>query len=319
MATVYHRDQTGAPVLTYSSVTSNIAHFVALKNVLKACLVNGYDSQVPAGWTLVNEGSDFIVLRNGTQSGYVCLSWAGSAVTAWLAETYTGMNGNVMTGAGLKTGTAASNSVPHRLEIGYFAHSSGSTSWVVIADNRSFIFNGGGYTSELSLGSTTIATAMMPFYVGEDSFGNFIAVGGQNAASGTPTGGFYNGGFTTLRNPVSGLLVDTGSLSVITPGLSLDGGVTTETSVFVLSEAPVCPAWWGSGSTLAGKLRGVAQTPALSLAFPSPAARCLGFVGNLTTRNFNTALPLDGPYAYFMACKARQSAAFMITNNPEFW
>lgn len=67
MARIYHRDQAGAPELTYS--TSAQDGFNAFKAILKACLVNGYGAVPAAGWELINEGTGFLVLRNGFQSG----------------------------------------------------------------------------------------------------------------------------------------------------------------------------------------------------------------------------------------------------------
>lgn len=65
MATAYHRDQPGAPALVYSTSGSSVAQFTALKTILKTCLVVGYVNKPPAGWELINEGADYIVLRNG--------------------------------------------------------------------------------------------------------------------------------------------------------------------------------------------------------------------------------------------------------------
>lgn len=93
MATVYHRDDAGAPTFAFSTDRSNIAHFTALKTILKACLVFGYGGRPAAGWELIAEGARYIVLRNGPASGYVCLTSVSEYVTVHLAATFTGMNG----------------------------------------------------------------------------------------------------------------------------------------------------------------------------------------------------------------------------------
>ena len=66
MPTVYHRDDNGAPSYAFSASSSSPAHFSALKTILKACLVSGYGSKPAAGWTLVAEGDQYLVLTTLT-------------------------------------------------------------------------------------------------------------------------------------------------------------------------------------------------------------------------------------------------------------
>ena len=169
MAIAYHRDQAGAPALVYNTTSGANAHFTALKTILKACLVTGYGSQAAAGWALIAEGTNYIVLRNGTHSGYVCLSWVtGGAVRVWLAETFTGMSGDVMTGAGLKTGTAANNATPQAIGASYVAYSDAATAWKLVADSKTFVIN------NLSGPSASSASAVLPTPASPTSSGLFF-------------------------------------------------------------------------------------------------------------------------------------------------
>src|SRR5262245_33223377 len=134
MATVYRRDDSGAPALTYSTAVPNVAHFTAFKTILKACLVYGYGSKPAAGWELIGEGANNLVLRSGSHSGYVCFTYLNGVVTIYLAETYTGMSGDVMVGGGLKTGTGPSNTPPHRIPLYHPVYHTDSCTWCLVGD-----------------------------------------------------------------------------------------------------------------------------------------------------------------------------------------
>lgn len=321
MATVYHRDQAGAPTYSFNTGTSNAAHFNALKAILKACLVSGYGSKPAAGWALIAEGANHLVLRSGTLKGYVCLTWlTGTAyITVYLAETYTGVVNDVMTGDGLKTGVAAGGTLPHRLYIGLLAYASDKTSWYLIADAATFMFQGSGYNSAgVAEYSASLSRGAQPLYVGDDSGGNFIAVGGQNTTATNPGSMFSGDGFTSLKDPNTGLLVGAGSLTIAVPSL-LAASSATVAAVMQLNEVELSTVIWASGGVVAGRLRGVVQVPWLVNTYPSPAAQSLGFSGPLTLRNINTPISLADGHDYFMGVNEAQSCTRMTTNNPVFW
>lgn len=185
MANVYHRDDEGGLVLTYS-VTAGLNGWQAFKTILKACLVSGYGSKAPAGWELIGEGTNYLVLRNGSHSGYVCFTQHSTGhATVYLAETYTGMSGDVMTGDGLKTGLSASNGIPHRFIAANIATYAATTSWYMVADAKSFILQctSNGTTASAPSISVTGMAHTPGLYVGEDSAGNFIAMGCENTTS----------------------------------------------------------------------------------------------------------------------------------------
>jgi hypothetical protein len=329
MTTAYHRDQAGAPALTYSTAYNVIAHFASLKTVLKACLISGYGSLPAAGWELIAEGTNYIVLRNGSHSGYVCLTWvSGGAIRVYLAETYTGMSGDVMVGAGLKTGVAASNATPQALTAGFLSHSSAVSAWYVVADRKTFVI---GITSSENSADNELALAGQSayrgftFYAGEDSAGNFLAVGGDasTSASGTALVANFSAatGFTALKSPLTGLLVDTGSLVVSSPGLQvMASAASLQVGIIALPSVTLAKAHWSGGGVFAGSLRGVALVPQLSFyGHPSQAAKALGLTSGLTHRTANASINLGDGYSYFARIGHYLTSLFLITDNPEFW
>lgn len=325
MATVYHRDQAGAPVPTYNNSQAGAHNFAAFKLLLIACLVTGYGSKPAAGWELISEGANYLVLRNGTHSGYVCLSFTGSyTVVVYLAETYAGVVSNVMTGDGLKTGTASNNAVPQRVNLMWLFGYSAFSTWFLVADAATFIFVGGGVNSLLEASNDANAYVWRSLYVGEDTAENFIAVGGFNLASDAAGAANYFGsnGFTALKNPDTGLLVGAGSISPVIPSLDVASNQNSwrTTAILALDLVPLSPVSWGlSGSTYAGKLRGVIQSAPLVCVAPSKAVQSIGFSGPLTVRNLNTPINLGDGNTYFMGVAYSASATFMVTDNPVFW
>jgi hypothetical protein len=322
MATVYHRDQAGAPLPSYSSSSGSISHFDSLKTVLKGCLVSGYGSQPAAGWELISEGTSYIVLRNGTRTGYLGLSYSSGTVTVHVSETFMGVASNILQGDGLRTGVASNNSVPHRFGIGFFAYSSDSSAWMVVADERTFCINAVTNNTAGPWVPDAAAAGMLNvlFYAGEDSSGNFIAVGGTSMTSATLSNQrnrFSVAGFTSLRDPSTGLLVDTGELSAHAHGL-IDAG-RVGSPVLLVPSVDLLRVYWHGAGAFSGYLRGIVVPGMLSRYLPGVVASTLGFVGPFNSRTANTALDLGDGFRYFVPVYFPESTMVLMTNNPEFW
>lgn len=325
MATVYHRDDAGAPTYPMGSVVfSNTMHFEAVRTILKACLVGGYGAKLAAGWTLVAESTNYIVLRNGSLTGYVCLTWQGVGsgyIDVYLAETFTGMSGNYMTGDGLKSGIAASNATPQRIMLGPFVYNTNVHTWTLIADSRSFVVNLSTVQAtsppEITGAASAASTQSSMLYVGEDSAGNFIATGGQNITSTSPVNYFGLGGGTALKDPRTGLLVGAGSL----PDFVVFSSQVTQarTEIVPILKTSLSRSIWGFNGGLGGYLRGVALPVDVFAHFTSKAAQSLGLATVLTSRNLNTPIDLGDGFTYFATSFNYQSAFRLLTNNPEFW
>lgn len=312
MPTVYRRTDTGSPSYTFASPYQNT--FNAMKAILKGCLVYGYNNRPAAGWELIDEGAQYLILRNGAHSGYMCLSWINTGyarLRITLAETFTGVAGNIITGDGVKSGTAAS---PQVLTFEYFVENAAYHSWYMIADSRTFVFQWLGHYSNYPAG-INFGSYQGMLYVGEDSAGNFISVGGQNGSETSGNNYFGASGFTALRNPATGLLVDTGSLSVLTPTLS---PATSSAALPVLQQVElVRPRWFGGGAE-AGRLRGLLQVPVLQASNADVAAVALGLTGALTIPRLSESLNLGDGNDYMIG--GTWNASFRLaTNNPGAW
>lgn len=323
MATVYHRDQAGAPALTYSTTRDAPAHFTSLKTILKSCLVEGYGAYPAAGWELIAEGGSHLVLRNGTQTGYVGLSFSAGVVTVHVSETFTGVTGGILQGDGQKSGTAAGNSVPHRLGIQWLASASSASTWMLVADERTFsvtcITNVAADPWVPVVGAGAALNFLL--YAGEDSAGNFIVIGGSNTtatASPSQSNGFSAAGFTALRDPSTGLLVDVASLAVVTHGLTdtarLESVARTPPGLDL-----VRPYWHGGGAW-GGYLRGLVMPGMLAVYLPGVIADSLGFTGGqFNSRTANTPLSLGDGWQYFVPVYSPRSTALLMTDAPEYW
>lgn len=323
MATFYHRDQPGSPELTYSASSTGSVQWDGVVAVLKACLVSGYGSQPAAGWELIAEDASYLVLRNGSHSGYVCLSHSAMVITISVAETYTGVAGGVIQGDGAKTGVAPGVTIPHKFMARHFAQASDNSSWFVFADSRTFIFGktGTNSTSSVELTSNNGSTyAQATLYVGEDSQGNFIACGGSNTTS---TGGNaaiqrWGDGFTALRDPATGLLVDAGSISFVLPGCHGDN-VIAPWHLTSLPDARLVPMLWTSGGAVSA-FRGVCLEPRIGLSSCSVAAQMLGHSGPLMSRTAHTPIDLGDGFNYVVSPRYHgYGTLFLVTDNPEFW
>jgi hypothetical protein len=320
MATVYHRDQAGAP--TYAFGSTGAIGLLAFKTILKACLVNGYGTKAAAGWVLISEATNHLVLRNGSGSCYVCFNWVTNAnyVTLYLSETFSGVINDVMTGDGLKTGVAANNGAPQRFYIGYFAYQSETTTWTVAADSKTFSMCTTFASSNLAITASNVSNYGVMLYVGEDKTGNPIAIGGVNSSSDANPVCYFNGesGFTSLRYPASGLLVSSGSIAVATPGIE-HIEVSAVSAVTALEQISLSPALWAANNVFAGYLRGLALCPILSRLWASHAAQSIGMPTPLTVRNANTPISLGDGYSYFATVKNYMSSFVLMTDNPVFW
>lgn len=325
MARVYHRDQPGTPARSYSTSQTAILHWQEMVKVLKACLVTGYESQPAAGWELAFEDAGSLVLRNGSHTGYVCFSIVGlaaGAVRISIAETFTGISSGFIVGDGAKSGIATGNTVPHVQAYRAFSHSA-FCGWWVIADERTFIFGKNSLANsgvvELT-GNAGAGYELSTIYVGEDSAGNFIACGGLNSS--TTNSSTYNcmwgTGFTALRDPGTGLLVDTSSIDIVLPG---NHGTTARgwATSSPVPEAAFCKHYWGVGAAFS-RFRGIAMSPYTTLMYMSEAAQMFGHSGPLTQDNGHLPLVFEDGHSYLVCPKYREYGALIwATDNPEFW
>ncbi|MGF0337998.1 hypothetical protein [Ectopseudomonas toyotomiensis] len=324
MATLYQYSDAGAPALTYTTTVGGLAHFTAFKTVLKACLVSGYSGKDAAGWELIAEGASHLVLRPGSHSGYVCFTFGSNTVTIYLAATFLGMNGDVIAGDGLKTGLSAGNSPPQRIGIMWFVRSVSIGAWRVVADDRTMVFVGTGYSQGYDMETGGLAGQfIIPLYVGEDSRGNFISIGGANSTSDANnfSNGFNPTGMTVLKDPDTGLLVDANAFSPWVPQISstrYQERISAVGGVETLSMIPI--GWAKSGSALsAGFLRGLAQPAELLLLRLSAANAIMGGGAGNNLTGYRSIPLTEGSYRYFHVGSHIDTQLVLASDNPEFW
>jgi hypothetical protein len=140
--THYASTDASAPVLNFNSVGSLIG-------VLNACLVNGYGTQVAAGWTSPFTSTNIAVYRapSGVQHYWQVNDNIGAIATMWGFETMSGFN----TGTGQFPSGATNNQTSKG--------SSATNEWHVFADSRTVI---------VILGKAfSVATGYGAFYFGE--------------------------------------------------------------------------------------------------------------------------------------------------------
>lgn len=323
MARIYHRDQVGSPALTFSSTVSG--RFESFKAVLKACLVSGYGVYPAAGWELVAEAASYIVLRPATHSGYVCLALSGSVIRVSVAATYSGVSSGIIQGDGAKSGISSGSTQPQVLYAYAFAQSAAST-WMLAADERTFIFNAvsnsgspAGVVPEDFSGNSEYSSLL---YAGEDSQGNFITVGGGAStatAINAPSSAFGEPGFTSLKNPATGLLLSAGSLDARLP-LSRASPSSALASISALfSEISLVKVSWLVPGYFCGPLRGLASAAELSGINTKSCLECLGFPG-ANTRNLNTLVNLGDSNTWIaLARDQRYTPMMFMTDASEYW
>ncbi|NQD80268.1 hypothetical protein HP436_08745 [Pseudomonas sp. CrR14] len=329
MARLYHRDQPGAPALSYAS-GQGTGHFEAFKTILKACLVSGYGAVPAAGWELISESANHLILRPGTKSGYVCFTRESTnvALTVWLAATYTGVtSGGKILGSGVRSGTDANSGLPQRITVRDLVATEASTSWGLVADAGTFVLNLSGATSstplDLSANASSQFMANFVLYCGDDSAGDLICMGGTNTTATAVSGNYANfksWGFTALKHPHTGLLTDTGAITLTVPGTASASSAADYAEFpkgVVLPEAVFSEILWQS-SGVVRKLRGVVVEPRLISAYSPAASIALGGP-EVTSRTICVPIQLDGHRYMVGRTHGTGNPQVFLTDNPEFW
>ncbi|TXI34779.1 MAG: hypothetical protein E6Q69_03260 [Aquipseudomonas alcaligenes] len=349
MPRVYSSKDAGLPAF-YISPTASLQRFNNYKLILKACLVTGYGARLAAGWTLVDEGDQYLVLRNASgnyvtiSSGYYQnssnLGYHGT-FRVYLHATYTGINSSgVPQGQGVVSGTSGAATLPVYFGSDAF-YWNANTRWVMLADDRTFIFiQAPIYATASSVSGTQIDNqgGIGTLYVGDDLGGNHIAVGGFRGT--TPNSAqlnlyFDRLAFTTLRNPVSGLLVDTTGINALLESAYESAFVytshTTNGQLTYLANSPisVMPSiemglvrWVAAGQPQPG-LRGIRRDHLMARNYSNLTRRQIE--GALTGSDYtgDTILNLtplvEGSLYLPLLAHVGGRGAFIVTDNPVCW
>lgn len=345
MARFYTKADAGAPALHIGSAV-DVRVFGNIKDILKACLVNGYGAgsgaKPAAGWTLINEADRSITLQNASGRYVTLVSNAvfvgtGSGINdrhfrVYLHNTFTGMAGGVPLGEGVVSGVSANSSVPHTATVNYMGWHQATSQWAVLADGKSFYLCSFG-SSQSSVSSANIINGNLDsnsrdgntLYVGDDSVGSFIAAGGllgavasgalANAAS------FDHAAITTLRNPHTGLLIDTGGAPASTNVLGLfHSSNRVELQPYPRDQFSLNPIEWVCGNKVAGALRGgFIDLPSVHVRAVAAIQAWFGGSETVTCVDWLTPVQLADGYRYMLAPSNYTGKLAIITDNPALW
>lgn len=300
---VYTSLDTGAPVLTGD-------HFDKLRTILMACLVTGYGSKPGAGWTVGHDIAAGFSLGNG--DGYVnyvrnaSTEYVGVFIMEAVTDGTTGLAG------GVNRRSAYWFDGSSETTRGFlFLQSSLINHWMVVADEKTCIFQAGYLTS------TTTANASSSISFTQQYFGRYInAMGLSGPAEFCSVGNGYNasgnGGFQQsygccLRNPFTGFVDQGAGPRYFVSGASyIDsrqaGSYSARSKVYPARLQPVRAALscFGAGlngatnssqAAIAGYLRGLITEPCLSISPLSEALTALGLTNTWQAR----VRPIDIP------------------------
>lgn len=260
----------GAPTLSGSRGYDKI------KQILKACLVDGYGSKVPAGWTVGHEHADGFSLGNG--EGFVNLVAVGTTTAdLYLMESIT--SGAAALAAGYNRRSGAwydGSSVTGRQSLYWATHTGSNPHWAVVADDKTLILNlGAGFTGVDSNNTGGILQLYAGKYLNASGLAGFCAVGGWN---GNGQGMFFEcPAGTCLRHPLTGV-VDQGVSPYYYAGVGTfgaAGGAEVRANCVVDKLSAVRSSLMAAGAGLsgatlfttaiyAGRLRGVVFDPYLA-------------------------------------------------------
>lgn len=239
-------------------------YFERFKLTLLACLVTGYNGKASAGWTLYHDvpGSGFSLRNaNGRIVNFVKNTSGGAyypGATVYLVEGPTDKSTGKLAADLVRSGAGAPSTSPQLINLmlpfgdpSYGSYS--SIDWTILADDRTFIF----YAMSYSWGyNDNLPWPLL--YVGEDSAGNFLSIGGMNTTTMSNVQGRFSGaGFTYLRHPLTGLVISGTEPNLGTVGL-LDGGTRTAYTDRV-GELQLAQVQVLTGTEVFSKLRGIVQ------------------------------------------------------------
>lgn len=327
----YSWDDDGSPG---RALTGNLQN--RLKQILVACLVNGYGSKPGAGWTLEHEHANGFTLSNGdayvnfvsnlpASAPYPAMN--ANAIHIYASESLTDTSKAIIDGAnlcsgGFRKGLAESAGYPrHMLGVASNTLSSGlaSLQWTLVADDKTFTLNcsTGSSSSNSAFNSLNYSFTL---YCGKstldaDVSGNFVVLGGDIANYNSPATSYaLCRGYSAPVNPATGLseIVTVGAEPYLS-GFALS---PSGESAQCLSRLNLQQPRLSCDAKFVGRLRGVVYDDVLrSLYGWEEHLKVMGFSG--AEFNDRGKLVLIDGYNYAFARSA--SGNSIITDNPAFW
>lgn len=195
----YSSLDSGAPVLSGSRAYDKI------KQILRACLVDGYGGKVAAGWTVGHEHADGFSLGNG--EGFANLVAVNTLSTdLYLMESITSGATALASGYNRRSGAwYDGSSVTTRQTLYWATHTGSNPHWAVVADGKTFVLSlGAGFTGVDSNNTGGLLQLYVGKYLNASGLPGFCAVGGF---PGNGQAMFFEcTAGTCLRHPLTGLV-----------------------------------------------------------------------------------------------------------------
>lgn len=331
----YSFEDAGAPAVSNLSTTRKIDN---IKQILKACLVDGYGSKPGAGWTIGHEHADGISFGNGL--GFInFVNAVQYTVAVYLMESITDGSTALASGANRRSGSwYDGQATTNRLHFyTNFAASTANKGWFVVADERTVtLFLTAGHTAANP--TTSYSNAALHFGEFRTAMGTqgFICIGGGYGATSISTVASYSiysaPAGMCLRNPLTGLVEqgpDATYGGAVAP-FSNTGSPSTAYRVQTVDELFVSRvAIRGVGSTISGstsasqnmicgRLRGLVYCPELADRMPTVAMPTLGVT---VSSWLDRMRPFTGPAGkqWVLLSQHSSDATLFVSLDPDDW
>lgn len=260
--------------------------FAKLRTILRACLVDGYGAQAPAGWTIGHDVVNGVSFYNG--DGYINFVYLSAiACTVYIMESITDGSTALAAGVNRRSGPwYEGQSTTDRAGVCLAAaDQSLNWHWAVVADSKTVVISIGCGSAIAAANNPSTNASGLYFgkYINSSGLtgaSTFIVLGGN--ANGNVNATF--GGMATdyawygmsLRNPFTGL-IDQGGLPKYAPGtvnyqlgVQVSKTVVNASRLYSVRSGLLCCGAALSSSTLintavlGGYLRGIVSEPTLS-------------------------------------------------------
>ncbi|MEE4462251.1 hypothetical protein V2S84_08975, partial [Azotobacter chroococcum] len=314
----------GSPALIGSRLIDQV------KQILIACLVNGYGSKLPAGWTVGHEHSDGFSLSNG--EGFINLvNLAATAYVAYIMESITDGTTALAGGINRRSGRWYDGSAAtQRQVINTSSFVSGTNKhWHVVADDKSCVLMLGCQATTADVDASQGVAHIFGRYINALGLSGFCSLGGADASSGGASGALQNFAGALLRHPFTGL-IDQGTAPLYAcmgagyQAAAVTSRATLQPDVLTLIRAGVMGIGAGvSGGSIAdtavfsGRLRGVVSDPVLCGAKASQVLPLLG--SNNTWQARVTAISLANGKQLVPLFPSGGDRGYFVSLDPSDW
>lgn len=303
-----------------------------LKQILVACLVNGYGSKPGAGWTLEHEHANGFTLSNGDAYVNFVSNLPASApypamdtdaIHIYCAESLTDASGAIITGLNLCSGTYR---VGEPEQVNYPRHALARAGavlglsdlqWTLVADDKTFTLNSSaGYSSNHNAGGSHSFTLTAGAALLDSPLSwNFLVLGGDIEKYNSSSFMYaFSRGYSAPRNLSTGI-----AQHAVTEAEPYASSATLESA----GSTGSLPARINfqqprllSGGVFSGRLRGVVYDDLLRTLYSwRVGLKALGFSGS-DFSDRGKVVEIEG---YNYAFARSNSGNSFLTDNPAFW